>query len=276
MAERAGRTAQRRAGSRQPSEFDRVARRVRELYYGNSPAARRFRFAMLSFDVVSITYFVVTSVTATAEAFQFVDFAIGCILLAELCVRLAISTNRAQHLRRLSFWVDVVVVLALFGSAFVSELDFLRTLRMLRVLRSYRLLVELRRDFIWFRQQQEVIESAVNLVVFIFITTSLVYVVEHDINPQVQTFLDALYFTIATLTTTGFGDITAVGSAGRLLSIGIMVVGVGLFVRLLQAVFRPSKVHFECPRCGLERHDMDAVHCKHCGEVINIPTEGFA
>ena len=31
---------------------------------------------------------------------------------------------------------------------------------------------------------------------------------------------------------------------------------------------------YECPECGLSRHDPDAVHCKHCGAVVNIPTEG--
>jgi voltage-gated potassium channel len=34
-------------------------------------------------------------------------------------------------------------------------------------------------------------------------------------------------------------------------------------------------VHFKCPDCGLTRHDADAVHCKHCGKVIHIETEGL-
>lgn len=39
-------------------------------------------------------------------------------------------------------------------------------------------------------------------------------------------YIDALYFTVAMLTTTGFGDITLPGTAGRLLSILMMIVGV--------------------------------------------------
>ena len=64
--------------------------------------------------------------------------------------------------------------------------------------------------------------------------------------------------------------------AGRLLAVVIMFVGVGLFLRLLQAIFRPSKVRFECPDCGLLIHDVDAVHCKHCGRVLHIPDEGIS
>jgi len=94
-------------------------------------------------------------------------------------------------------------------------------------------------------------------------------------NPQISGYVDALYFTITTLTTTGFGDITLAGPGGRILAVIIMVVGVGLFLRLLQAVFRPNKVRFECPDCALRLHDADAVHCKHCGRVLQIPDEGL-
>jgi voltage-gated potassium channel len=102
----------------------------------------------------------------------------------------------------------------------------------------------------------------------------VVYVTQHLINPQISNYVDALYFTITTLTTTGFGDITPKDPGGRLLAVVIMLVGVSLFLRLLQAIFRPNKVRFECPDCGLMAHDIDAVHCKHCGRVLHIKDEG--
>ena len=46
------------------------------------------------------------------------------------------------------------------------------------------------------------------------------------------------------------------------------------FLRLVQTIFRPQKAHVRCNTCGLTRHELDAVHCKHCGDVINIETEG--
>ena len=267
-----GTTAYRDADER-GTGWRRARLRVRELYYGVTPKARRFRHALMAFDLAAIAFFVVTTVTETAGAVRIVDAFIGVVLLADLSARTLVQGRPLLALRRWTFWIDVVVIVALFGAALVPDLQFARVLRILRVLRSYRLLVELRRDFRWFRSQEEVIESSLNLVVFIFITTALVRVVERG-NPNIQSFLDALYFTITTLTTTGFGDIVAEGTASRLLAIAIMVVGVGLFLRLIQALFRPAKVPFDCPTCGLGRHDPDAVHCKHCGEVINIPTEG--
>jgi len=76
------------------------------------------------------------------------------------------------------------------------------------------------------------------------------------------------------MTTTGFGDITLPGTFGKLVSIVIMIIGISLFVRLAQLIFRPNKVSFPCPQCGLSRHEPDAVHCKSCGHMLKIPDEG--
>jgi voltage-gated potassium channel len=53
-----------------------------------------------------------------------------------------------------------------------------------------------------------------------------------------------------------------------------MIFGVTLFLRLLRSLLQPHKVRFSCPACGLQRHEADAVHCKACGRVLNIPDEG--
>jgi voltage-gated potassium channel len=113
-----------------------------------------------------------------------------------------------------------------------------------------------------------------NLLVFIFVVTAIVYELQVPVNDSINNYVDALYFTITTLTTTGFGDVILVGSTGRLLAVVIMIVGVALFLRLVQTIFRPSKVKHECPDCGLSRHERDAIHCKHCGRQLRIRTEG--
>ena len=58
------------------------------------------------------------------------------------------------------------------------------------------------------------------------------------------------------------------------MSIAIMLVGITLFLRLAQAFIRPSKVAYPCDRCGLQKHDPDAVHCKACGNLLCIPDDG--
>ena len=160
--------------------------------------------------------------------------------------------------------LDLVVIASLFVSALGANLGFLRVLRTLRLLRSYNVLGQLKARFPAVRRKSEVILAALNLAVFVVIVSSVVFVTQHGVNPKIQDFVDALYFSVATLTTTGFGDITLIGSTfGELLSVAMMVVGITLFLRLAQTVFRPGgKVRYPCPRCGLQRHEPDAVHCK--------------
>ena len=137
-------------------------------------------------------------------------------------------------------------------------------------------MAQLRADIRFFRRNEDVIFAVANLAVFIFLMTGLVYETQHYRNTQIANYADALYFTVTALTTTGFGDITLPGTGGRLISVAIMIFGVTLFFNLAKALINPSKVRFRCPACGLLRHDADAVHCKACGHLLNIPDEGRA
>ena len=49
-----------------------------------------------------------------------------------------------------------------------------------------------------------------------------------------------------------------------------MIVGVSLFVRMVQVLFRPRKMHHSCSACGLSEHESDAVHCKRCGTLLTL------
>ncbi len=248
--------------------------KLQGLYFGEDRRARRFRYGLIVFDVATIAVFLLSSVASEQWWMIPLDLVIGFLLTLDFAARLFAEPERRRYLLSFTTAADLVVIVSLLLPAFMENLAFLRIARALRLLRSYHLLRDLRADSVWFRQHEDVIQRTVNLGVFIFIVTSVVYVTQHLFNPQISNYVDALYFTITTLTTTGFGDITLQGPGGRLLAVVIMVVGVGLFLRLLQAIFRPSKVRFDCPDCGLLVHDVDAVHCKHCGRVLHIETEG--
>ena len=148
-------------------------------------------------------------------------------------------------------------------------------LRTVRLLRSYNVLGQLKKLSPAVRRNEELIAAALDLAVFVLVASALVHVTQRGTNPKIVDFVDALYFTVAALSTTGFGDVTLIGSTtGELLSVAMMIVGISLFLRLAQAVFRPGgKVRHPCPQCGLQRHEADAVHCKACGMVLNIPDD---
>jgi voltage-gated potassium channel len=252
-----------------------VKNRIRLLYDGRSKRATRFRYGLLIFDAASILFFLVTATLPLTPWLLAADAVIGLIILLDLLARLWIAPDRLRHLRQFYVIVDIVVLLSLLAAPFAGQgLTMLRLLRALRLVHSYHLLRDLRRDSRLFRRHEDTVVAAVNLLVFIFAMTALVFVMRGQ-ETELSTYVDALYFTVATLTTTGFGDIAMTTPQGRLLAVAIMVVGVGLFLRLARAIFSPAKVRHKCRDCGLLKHDPDAIHCKHCGAELKIETEGM-
>ncbi len=248
---------------------------IGDLYTGRSRRATRFRYGLMTLDLATVAYFIVTARSGPEAGLWVIEAAIGVLILTDLSARLWIAENRWRTLRQVYTLADLVVVASLIAEPLLGvNLSFLKVLRALRLMHSYRVLHDLRRDTAFFRHHEDAIVAAVDLCVFIFVATSVVYVLVFDQEPGLTAYIDALYFTVATLTTTGYGDIAMEGTWGRLLAVGMMVVGVALFFRLARALFIPPRLRHRCGSCGLSRHETDAVHCRHCGAILDIPHDG--
>lgn len=257
------------------AERPSLRERLRLLYFGKSQTAHRFRYGLLAFDIGTILFIIGTSFVSRAPWLEWLDLVFGLLILADFCARLYVSPHPLREFAHLSTWADMVAIFSFLAPVVGEGLGFLRILRTLRLLHTYQLVARLRVDSAFFRRNEEAIIAVANLAVFLFIMTGVVYETQHWRNPEIANYVDALYFTVSTLTTTGFGDITLEGSLGRLIAVLIMIFGVTLFLRLLQTLLRPQKVRFRCPACALERHELDAVHCKACGKLLKIPDEGL-
>lgn len=247
---------------------------IEHLYEGESARAHRFRYLILGLDVLTLVFLIISTFFYGEWWVEMLDVVFGLYLLADYSARLWIDRKKLSFLFHPMNLADLVALASFLAPLLGENFAFMRALRVLRLLRSYRMLARLRTDFVYFRQNEDVILSVTHLLIFIFLMTELVFVTQVGRNPQVQHFIDAMYFTIAALTTTGFGDVTLQGQTGRVLSVIIMIFGVSLFLKLLKSVFRPSKVRHICTACGLFLHERDAVHCKHCGKILHIPNEG--
>jgi voltage-gated potassium channel len=248
--------------------------RIRQLYEGRGDQTRWFLYSLLIFDFLSLLFIIATSFLPRSQLIRGLDLLVGMIFLIEFAARFAAVRRPLRELLRITTWTDVAAIISLLISATGEAAGFLRSLRTLRLLRAFRVVEHLRKDSLLFRRHEEVFAAVANLSVFIFVMTGVVYETQHHINPHIANYADALYFTVTALTTTGFGDITLPGTMGRLITVVIMIFGVTLFLNLARVLFNPSKVRFNCPDCGLQRHDRDAVHCKACGKLLNIPDEG--
>lgn len=253
-------------------KLPRIRARLHELYHGASPRAVRFRLGVITVDFLLIAFFVASPFLREYPVYLVIDSIAALILATDLAARALAHSGPRPWLRSFSVWIDIFVLVTLLFPLWLFNLAFLRVLRLWSLFHS---------DFFWETvgrryddtRWEDVGKTVATLVTFVFVATGFVYASFAREHPGILGYLDALYFTTTALTTTGFGDIILPGAWGKLLTIIIMVSGITLFVRLAQALIRPYKVRFTCPTCGLMRHDQDAVHCKACGELLNIPND---
>lgn len=250
----------------------RLRHSLRLLYHGHSPASVRFQRAVLIVDLAIIVFFVAGPLLRDRPSYLWIDFAVAVLLLADIVARGLATTDIRRWLRQPTTLVDLFVLVTLLLPAWLANFGFLRILRLWTLSRTGFLWQPLRKrgHAAW----EETGRAVVNLVTFLFVVASFIFTFFEGEESGIEGYVDALYYTVTSVTTTGYGDITLPGTGGKLVAIVVMIVGISLFVRLAQAIFRPAKVYFPCPQCGLNRHEPDAVHCKACGHVLNIPDEG--
>lgn len=246
--------------------------RLRQLYIGDDAKARRFQWSVASVDLAIITFFVASPILQDQAAFLWIDYGVAILMALDLTARAAAAKDFRRWAKRPAVLVDFIVLVTLLLPLWLANLGFLRILRLWSLSQQDGFWRPFRRGR--YREWEDVGRAGINLVTCLFVITGFIFTVFARPGSGIEGYIDALYFTVATVTTTGFGDVTLPGASGKLTSIVTMIVGISLFVRLAQALFKPFKVLFPCPRCGLQRHEPDAVHCKACGKLLTIPDQG--
>jgi voltage-gated potassium channel len=253
-------------------KFPSLRDRLRRLYHGRSPTAVRFQYGIIAIDLAIIAFFIVSPLLEDKPSFLWLDYSVAALLGFDLVARALATRDIVRWMTQPRIWVDFFILLTLLLPTALANLGFLRIVRLWSISRS---------GFLWRPLDHRNLglwrdrgHAFVNLITFLFVMTGFLYTFFFRKGEGFADYIDALYFTVATATTTGFGDIVLPGPWGKLTAIVVMISGISLLARLAQSIFRPAKVFFPCPECALQRHDPDAVHCKACGHLLRIPVEG--
>ncbi len=113
---------------------------------------------------------------------------------------------------------------------FAIDLRYLRMLRMLRLLKLTHYFKGLRLFIDVLRKELPSIGAAVIIMsVLVILSASVMYSVENDAQPDVfDSIPSAIWWSVVTMTTVGYGDVTPVTFLGKFISIFIMLLGVGI------------------------------------------------
>lgn len=207
---------------------------------------------------------------AAQDGLSILNNLILVIFTLEYGLRLWSAENKLRYFFSPYSLIDLIAILPFLFTAL--DIRFIRIFRWFRILRLIRFF-EGKTVFGYITRQDSAIFARILFTIFtiIFIYSGLIYQVEHPNNPEeFATFLDAVYFSVATMTTVGFGDITPVSEVGRLLTVLMILTGIALIPWQLgdlikQLVKTANQVETLCSNCGWETHDTDARFCKICG-----------
>ena len=268
MAEKRKQAAEPKAAE---TRLDHLRNALRLLYHGSSNAAVRFQFSVLIVDIAILAFFIATPLLRDTPYFLYIDYSIAVLMIADLVARMLASTDVPRWFRQPANWVDFFILATLLIPS-LGSFGFLRVLRLWTLSQGRAIWKPLKKR--GYERYEDAGKALINLLTFLFVVAGFIFTFFYQPGSGIDGYLDALYFTVTTITTTGFGDITLPGPLGRITSIVVMIIGISLFVRLAQQIVRPYKITFPCPQCGLQRHEPDAVHCKACRHILKIPDEG--
>lgn len=283
-----------------------------------------FLIVMIALNVMAVVLESIEHLSiAHGPAFHAFDLFSVAVFSIEYLLRLwtAVELNdkRFHHpvLGRLRWMVspmaliDLLAVLPFYLGMFVEmDLRAIRVLRVLRVFKLGRYSMAMNVMAAVARQETRAIGAVlfVMLVVLIF-TSSLMYLFEHHAQPHV--FADiptAMWWSVVTLTTLGYGDMVPITPFGRLLGGLTAVLGVGMIAlpagvlasgfseqmrqrrqeyreaveRALEdgTITRRERRHLDDVRLQLGLSDEEAAsilehavnhpdHCPHCGGMLH-------
>ncbi|MDY6880120.1 MAG: ion transporter [Thermodesulfobacteriota bacterium] len=209
--------------------------------------------------------------------------------IVEYAARLYGARNRRKQLMDIYSIIDLIAILPTLSLLMLPvigvsiDLGLIREIRIFRVFRIFRFLRFTADPHFFFGtitiKVLQIVRLFLTILMIFFISSGLFLYVERDINQHVATFGDAFYFTVVTLTTVGFGDITPISEPGKWVTVLMIISGIILIPWQVSRLIREwihlaTKKETVCRRCGLRYHDRDASHCKACGHIIYQEYDG--
>ncbi len=168
-----------------------------------------------------------------------VDVAIWGAFYFEMFIKLLVSRNRVKTLKRNWFLVLILLVpsFRLFKLARIARI--LRAFRLLRLQSQVAALKEPPRKLIYNIEYGILAFSGA-----IFVSAFLLWQAEHRAGGAIQTFGDALWWAVITITTVGYGDTVPTSDIGRIVGAITAILGIFVFM-VITAKIASYFVHYK-------------------------------
>lgn len=264
----------------------RLQNKMYEVIFGTeTPAGRTFDIFLIVAVTISVIAVVVESVDITNVAFDTflirLEWFFTALFTLEYIARLYCAPHPLRYARSFYGIVDILSILPSYIALIFTGTQYFLIIRLLRVLRLFRVFKLLRysgeanilvRSLWASRRKIQIFLFAVMIIATI--CGAFMFLVE---GPEhgFTSIPESIYWAIVTITTVGYGDISPHTPWGKALASFVMVLGysiiavpTGILTAEIANEIRLDRSNKKCQHCGRAGHDIDAMHCKYCGETI--------
>jgi voltage-gated potassium channel len=260
------------------------------IFEAETPAGKLFDMSLIGLIVLSLLTVILESVASIRNEYgvflTYAEYIITIIFSLEYVLRIFVVNKPFKYIFSFYGMIDLIAILPTYLSLLFPGIHVLLSFRAIRLLRVFRLLKLVSYMSAADAISESIYNSRRKISVFIFVVLinsilfgSVMYVVEGEENGFVD-IPTSIYWSIVTMTTVGYGDISPVTALGKLIAVVLMIMGFGVIavptgivsaeMAMLERKKQGEKNHTEsCRHCLKEGHDTDAAFCKHCGEKLN-------
>jgi voltage-gated potassium channel len=256
------------------------------IFESDTPAGKAFDLVLLVSIIASVLVVSLESVRSLRESywtlFVGLEWFFTILFTIEYVLRLLCARRPMRYAVSFFGIVDLISILPTYLSLLVPSSRYLIVIRVLRLLRVFRVLklAHYLREAAVLRRalrasQQKITVFLLSVVTIVIIVGTAMYVVEGE-EHGFSDIPTSVYWAIVTLTTVGYGDISPVTPAGKILASIVMLLGYGIIAvptgivtsELSRASQQQELDVRPCPVCEAIGHDKDAHYCKYCGEKL--------
>jgi len=255
------------------------------IFGHNTPAGKWFDMVLIYSIIISVLVVLLDSLTVLNATyniyFKVLEWLFTIFFTLEYAIRIYCSPNRWRYIFSFYGLVDLLSIIPTYLSLFFSEASYLLIVRLLRVLRIFRILKLVQylgeanilgRSLLMSRRKILIFFSVVVVLATIF--GSLMFIVEGPEN-GFTSIPKSIYWTIVTITTVGYGDITPQTILGQIIASMVMLTGysiiaipTGIFTAEIAQEMRRQRAIKNCGNCARSDHEADAHYCRHCGAEL--------
>lgn len=197
--------------------------------------------AVLSIILVAIESLMTLSSGALLTVY-ILDGIICLVFAWDFILRLRRSEDRKRFMKTNGFEIFAMLPAILFAlvGTIPAISSGLRALRLIRVVRVIILIARTRRGMERmgsFITKSNLMILAASTISIIFLGAFAVMILESETpNAQIHSFSDAVWWSITTVTTVGYGDIVPQSIPGRIMGMVLMVVGIGVMAAFISQI----------------------------------------